>query len=68
MFPEARNVVCAFLANESYQSAEAEIEALTGMRVGHSTDQRLVLRQELPWSEAKQAICEVSVHGVQLHL
>ena len=31
-------------ANESYQSAEEEIEALTGVKVGHTTHQRLVLR------------------------
>lgn len=39
-------------ANESYQSAEAEIEALTGVKVGHTTHQRLVLRQQLSWPEA----------------
>ena len=32
-------------ANESFQSAEADIEALTGVKVGHSTQQRLVGRQ-----------------------
>jgi hypothetical protein len=41
-------------ANESYQNASAEIEALTGMVVGHSTQQRLVLRQELPLPSALQ--------------
>ncbi len=43
-------------ANESYQSAEAEIEALTGVKVGHTTQQRLVNRQELPLPEAIQAV------------
>lgn len=50
-------------ANESYQSAEAEIEALTAVKVGHSTQQRLVNRQDLPLPEAKQAVSEVSVDG-----
>ena len=50
-------------ANESYQNAEAEFEALTGMIVGHSTQQRLVLRQELPLASAKQGISEISVDG-----
>jgi hypothetical protein len=30
-------------ANVSYQKAEIEIEALTGVKVGHSTQQKLVL-------------------------
>jgi hypothetical protein len=55
-------------ANESYQSAEAEIEALTGVKVGHTTHQRLILRQDLPWPEAKQAITEVSVDGGKVRL
>jgi hypothetical protein len=55
-------------ANESYQSAEAEIEALTGVKVGHTTHQRLVLRQQLSWPEAKQAVAEVSVDGGKVRL
>lgn len=55
-------------ANESYQSAEAEIEALTGVKVGHSTHQRLVLRQDLPLPEAKQAVNELSIDGGKVRL
>jgi hypothetical protein len=55
-------------ANESYQNAEAEVEALTGMIVGHSTQQRLVLRQELPDASAKQGISEISVDGGKVRL
>lgn len=55
-------------ANESYQSAEAEIEALTGVKVGHSTQQRLVLRQDLPLPQAKQSVSEVSVDGEKVRL
>ena len=50
-------------ANESYSDAAAEIEALTGMKVSHSTLQRRVIQQELPFPEAKQAVGEVSVDG-----
>ena len=50
-------------ANESYQSAEAEIEALTGVKVSHSTQQRRVIQQEMPTPEAKQAVGEVSIDG-----
>ena len=55
-------------ANESYQNAEAEIEALTGVKVSHSTQQRRVIRQELPTPEAKQAIGEVSIDGGKVRL
>jgi hypothetical protein len=55
-------------ANESYQSAEQEIEALTGMKVSHSTQERLVKRQELPLPQALQAVSEVSVDGGKVRL
>lgn len=55
-------------ANESFQAAEADIEALTGMKVGHSTQQRLVGRQSLALPEAKQAVAEVSVDGGKVRL
>ncbi len=55
-------------ANESYQSAETEIEALTGVKVSHSTQQRLVNRQELPLPLALQAVSEVSVDGGKVRL
>jgi len=44
------------LTSHTRIKAEAEIEALTGMIVGHSTQQRLVNRQELHAAiHAKQA-------------
>ena len=55
-------------ANESYQNAAAEIEALTGMIVGHSSQQRLVNRQELPLPFTKQGISEISVDGGKVRL
>ena len=55
-------------ANESYADAAAEIEALTGMKVSHSTLQRRVIQQELPFPEAKQAVGEVSVDGGKVRL
>lgn len=50
-------------ANQSYQKSEAEIEALTGMIVGHTTLHRLVERAEFSPSDAKSAVTEVSVDG-----
>jgi hypothetical protein len=41
---------------------------LTGMRVGHSTQQRLVGRQSFECAEAKQGVSEVSIDGGKVHL
>ncbi len=55
-------------ANESYQKAEIEVEALTGVKVGHSTQQKLVLSQDFELPLAKQAVSEVSVDGGKVRL
>lgn len=52
----------------SYECAENEIQALTGMKISHSTQQRLVSKQEFPLAQAKQAITEVSVDGGKVRL
>lgn len=50
-------------ANESYQGAEEELEALVGVKVSHSTCQRLVQRADLEQPTAKQKVTEISVDG-----
>lgn len=40
-------------ANESYQRAEEDIRVLTGIEVSHSTQQRMVHRQEFELPEIK---------------
>lgn len=55
-------------ANESYQKAETEIEVLTGIKVSHSTQQKLVLEQDFQLPQAKQAISEVSVDGGKIRI
>jgi hypothetical protein len=55
-------------ANESYQNAEIEVEALTGIKVGHSTQQKLVLESEFQLPQAKQSISEVSIDGGKVRL
>lgn len=55
-------------ANESYLHAETEIEVLTGVKVGHSTQQKLVLKQDIQLPQAKQAVAEVSVDGGKVRL
>lgn len=55
-------------AKESFQAAEADIEMLTGVAVGHSTQQRLVHRQTFELPEAKQPVSEVSIDGGKVRL
>lgn len=45
-------------ANESYQKAEEEIEALTGMKVGHTTLHRLVERAEFSPPDALKVLSQ----------
>lgn len=56
------------MKSESYQNAELELQALTGVKVGHSTLHRLVNKQELHLPQAKQAIPEVSLDGGKVRL
>ena len=55
-------------ANESYERAEQDIEVLTGRRVAHSTQQRLVHRQDLSPTIAQQPVAELSVDGGKVRL
>ena len=55
-------------ANISYQNASIEIEALTGVKLGHSTQQKLVLAQDYQLPQAKQAVSELSVDGGKVRL
>lgn len=63
------DICCLLLsANESYQTAEADIETLTGVKVGHSTQHRQVQTHEWSLPQAKQAISEVSIDGGKVRL
>jgi hypothetical protein len=55
-------------ANESFENAEADIAVLTGIAVGHSTQQRLVGRQAVALPDAKQGVGEVSMDGGKVRL
>jgi hypothetical protein len=60
---------CLMLSgNESFQNAENDMEPLTGMKVSHSTLQRLVQRQEYQLPSAKQGVSEVSIDGGKVRL
>ncbi len=47
-------------ANESYQRAEEDLEELTGIKISHSTLQRLVNRQEFELPTSKQGVQEIT--------
>lgn len=55
-------------ANESFQDGEKDIEALTGIKVSHSTLQRLVKRQEYELPQTKQGVSEVCIDGGKVRL
>jgi len=55
-------------ANESYERAAEDIEVLTGVRVSHSSQQRLVHRQTFDLKQVEQAIEEMSVDGGKVRL
>lgn len=55
-------------ANESFQSAEQDIKALTGIGVSHSTFQRLVHRQEFEEPQAIQGVSEASIDGGKVRI
>ena len=55
-------------ANESFQDAATDIAALTGIAVGHSTQQRLVGRQAFELPDAKQGVSEISIDGGKVRL
>ena len=48
-------------ANESFQNAQTDIETLTGVKVGHSTQHRRIGNREWSFPDAKQPISEVSI-------
>ncbi len=60
---------CLLLSgNESFQDGEKDIVALTGIKVSHSTLQRLVHRQEFEEPQALQGVSEVSIDGGKVRL
>ncbi len=61
---------CALLisANESYARGEKDLEKFTGIRVSHSTLQRLVNIQDLELPTSKQGVQEITLDGGKIRL
>lgn len=58
-------LVCA---NESYQRAEEDLKELTGIKISHSTLQRLVNQQDLELPESKLGVTEAMIDGGKVRL
>jgi len=61
---------CALIisANESYQKGEKDLETFTGIRVAHSTLQRMVKRQDFELPTSKQGVQEITLDGGKVRL
>lgn len=55
-------------ANESYQRAEEDMRVLTGLKVSHSTQQRMVHRQKFELLATETEIEEISIDGGKVRL
>jgi hypothetical protein len=61
---------CSLLlsANESFASAEKDIEVLTGMKVSHSTQHRRARNNSVAWGQAVDPVSELSLDGGKVRL
>ena len=55
-------------ANESYQMGEKDLEKFTGIKISHSTLQRLVKRQEFELPTSQQGVKEITLDGGKVRL
>jgi hypothetical protein len=55
-------------ANESYERCAQNIEVLTGIKVSHSTQHRLVHRHEFPEAVVSETVTEMSLDGGKVRL
>jgi hypothetical protein len=55
-------------ANESYQRAEEDLKELTGIKISHSSLQRLVKKQEIEWPDSKLGIQETMIDGGKVRI
>ena len=55
-------------ANVSYANTARDLESLTGLRISHSTQQRLVQRHKFPAVRVNQEIEELTVDGGKVRL
>ena len=61
---------CALIisANESYQKGEKDLETFTGIRVAHSTLERMVKLQDFELPTSQQGVQEITLDGGKVRL
>jgi len=55
-------------ANESSQKAEEDLEQLSGIKISHSTLQRLVNGQGFEWPTSQQGAQEITLDGPKVRV
>lgn len=66
--PQLEKSCLLLSANVSYANASRDLEVLTGMKVSHSTQQRLVHRWEFRDLEVKEEVTTISIDGGKVRL
>ena len=68
MSPQLEANCLLLSANVSYENAARDLQRLTGVYVDHSTQQRLVYRQEFAELEVGETVTELSIDGGKARL
>ncbi len=66
--PQLEKCCLLVSANESYERSSRNIQELTGIKVGHSTQQLLVQRYDFPEVELDEEVEEMSLDGGKVRL
>ena len=68
MSPQIEKCCLLLVANESFANAERDLEILTGVRIPHSTQHRLVNNYQLPEAKISKKAESLSVDGGSVRL
>jgi hypothetical protein len=66
--PQLEKCCLLVSANESYARAEEDIKELTGIKISHSSQQRIVMRQEFLEVTVRETVEEMSLDGGKVRL
>jgi len=66
--PQLEKCCLLVSASESYAKTEANVAELTGVKISHSTQQRLVQKQEFPEASITETLEEMSIDGGKVRL
>ena len=66
--PHLQKCCLLLSANVSYANTAQDLESLTGLRISHSTQQRLVQRHKFPAVRVNQEVEELTVDGGKVRL